>query len=366
MIYSKKSIEQLKQIIDIKEVLTSIGGISHSKLSDTGPEIRCPCPLHGGDNSTAFSWRKATGLWVCYTHGCGGDKARDVFEFVKLKLGISFIDAVRTLADMMSFKLEEGEVNEYSDYVRSKQAVQDFNTKKKYEIQDVKHLTYLPGFHESGWQVLSAYAKSRGYSDALIKKFNFYPQMDSFNILRMGIPVYDEAGKLVGINARLMDKVMHYPEFIEIDGVKHPIPKYRMTSFPKGSILYNLHEAKNHSLVSGIIIVEGQLDVARLYTYDVKNAVCTMGTSLTSQQAALLYKYSYHTTFLIEEGAPAIQGVLKSIKLLNIGMKISLAFLPSGDADSNPQELVMKTLSEARTLTLKEVDHIGKQGSLPW
>ena len=38
------------------------------------------CPIHGGDNPTAFSWVKNKGYWRCFTHKCERDGA-DIFDF---------------------------------------------------------------------------------------------------------------------------------------------------------------------------------------------------------------------------------------------------------------------------------------------
>ena len=138
----------------------------------------------------------------------------------------------------------------------------------------------------------------------------------------------------------------------------YPVPKYRMSSFPKGSVLYNLHQAKETAYKNGIIIVEGQLDVARLNTYGFTNAVCTLGTSLTAQQAALLYRHCFGVVFLIEEGEPALKGVVRSIKYLKVGMQVAIAKLPSGDADSNIKEIVTTTLNNKQILNPEDIEGI--------
>ena len=356
--YTRQSIDLIKQRADPKDVLSIIGGVSLNNILDTGDEVRSICPLHNGDNKTAFKWKRSTGYWTCYTHDCGKGTKHDLFDFVKLKLNISFIEAVELLARTFGVTLEQGNPEVVMDNTYIKNSLKEFQSIKKYEISNLKELTWLPGYHKEGFDLVLKYLQSRRYTPEDIKIFNFYPQLDNLNILRMGIPVYDEDGKLVGINARLMDTVITYPQTVEVDGKSHPVPKYRMTPFSKGSVLYNLNNARGTSLQNGIIVVEGQLDVARLRTYGINNTVCTMGTTLSAKQVALLYKYCFHTIFLVEEGEPAIQGVLKSIKQLNTMMKVSIAKLPSGDADSNPKEVVLDTLKSAKVLSVEELKEL--------
>lgn len=350
--YTRESLETLKKLVNPKDILSTFGGVPINRISENADEFRCPCPLHGGDNASAFRWKKSTGTWVCYTHSCGGEESKDVFSFLKLKAGLGFNDAAQKIAAMYGFKLENGvDLRTGEFFSDTTEVVREYYLKRKFEKSELRKLYKFPGYHEEGFETVFQYLNSRKYDYKEVKCFNFYPHLDNYNILRMGIPVYDENNALVGINSRLMDTIVEYPESIEIDGVNQKIPKYKMTKFPKSSILYNLNNAKKYSVTKGIIIVEGQLDVVRLYTYGFKNAVCTMGTSLSPQQVGLLYKHCFCVTFLVEEGKPAWDGVLKSIKQLNKGMKIRIAKLPSGDADSNTKEVVVDTLVNAEELS---------------
>ena len=357
--YSRASLDLLKQSVDPKEVLITIGGIPSSKISDDGDEIRCPCPLHGGDNKTSFSWKRSRGSWACFSHSCGEGHSHDLFGFVSAKLNLNFVNSAELLARQFGFQLEKGEgVVQKHENIYSSTSIKEHNRLEKYKVDNLEQMGWLPGYNKEGFDTLLEYITARGYNYEEVKSFNLYPSLDFLNILRMGIPVYDEDNRLVGVNARLMDKVLTYPKEVEKEGKLYPVPKYRMTKFQKGSILYNLNNARHSSIKEGLVIVEGQLDVIRLHTYGVHNAVCTMGTSFTSQQVSLAYQHCYHLKFLVEEGEAAWTGVLKSIRQLKGGMKVSIGILPSGDADSNSKEVVLNTLNSARELTSYEISLI--------
>lgn len=356
--YKREYIKQLKQIVDPIQLLIQIGQISPSHIRDLYEDIRCPCPIHGGNNPTAFSWKKSTGTWSCYTRGCGGDLiSHDVYGFIQTKLGCSFEESVVYLEKLLNInEVTKNQMLQKSE-VQSTEKVMKSLRLNQYDNKKVEILDYLPYFHRESFSQMVEYLLTRNYTYKDIELFNFYPAKDPYSLVRLGIPIYDEEKSLVGVSCRLMDTILEYPKTIKLDdGKEAPVPKYRMSRFNKGNILYNLNNAKEHGFNKGLVIVEGQFDVTRLHTYGIKNAVCCMGTTLTMNQIALLYKYCYHITFLIEEGEAAMKGVLQSIKRINPHLiKIAVTKLPSGDADSNRKEVVIETLNNLKELTTKDI-----------
>jgi len=356
--YSRDSLDFIKQTVDPKEVLISIGGISPSSISELGDEIRCPCPLHGGDNKTSFSWKRSTGSWTCFSHGCGKEQSHYLFGFVSQKLGINFTQAAEHLSRHFGIPLTEDGGFVKKDTLLTREYIKEQAHAEKYKVENLKSYNWLPGYYEEGFNDMLEYLASRGYNYDEVKGFDVYPQLDFLGTLRVGIPVYDEENRLVGVNGRLLDTIFDYPDKIEKEGKVYPVPKYRMSKFQKGSVVYNLNIAQQYSLKQGLVVVEGQLDVVRLNCYGIKNAICTMGTTLSPQQISLLYKHAYHLKFLVEEGDAAWKGVKSSIRQLKGGMKVSVAFLESGDADSNSKEVVLECLTNAKQLTTQELNNI--------
>ena len=69
-----KAIDYIKNSLDdsiIKELLLNSGARSVKKI---GREIRCSCPIHKGNNTTAFTWNLENNLWFCFTGDCGKRK----------------------------------------------------------------------------------------------------------------------------------------------------------------------------------------------------------------------------------------------------------------------------------------------------
>lgn len=353
MIYSRESIHSLKNLVNPSEILNTVGNIPYSCITDSGSEVRCPCPIHRGDQSTGFSWKKSDGIWSCFTKKCGEDSniIRDVYGFVMLKKGLSFSGAVKYVADMHGFSLQEGDINSLAYFYLLSDFKKQQSIKNRYRIERLEELKELPGYYndKKAFEYVNKYLFSRGYKDLrLLEDFNLYPCIDSLGSLRVGIPSYDEDGRLVGVNSRRLDGILSYR-----DGE----PKYRMISgYKKGSVLYNLNKAKHFSQQRGLIVVEGEFSAIRVVTYGIPNVVCTMGNIISSKQLPLIYKNTYHLIFLLEEGEAAIEGVHKSIaNLIPNSMRVSIAKLPSGDPDDNSKQTILQCLENKRTLSNQDI-----------
>ena len=97
------NLDLLLSKIELVELVEHAG----AKLHRSGYEVRCACPLHKGDNPTAFSIYKGDDghdRWHCHTKCAAGG---DAIEFVRRWRGLDFMGAVKYLADYASINLEE-------------------------------------------------------------------------------------------------------------------------------------------------------------------------------------------------------------------------------------------------------------------
>lgn len=282
------------------------------------------------------------------------------------KLNITFKEAVEMLATMFGFSLEKGSSEGYSEYLVAAQTRKDLVTLSNTKEEKLRVLNELPGYYEEGNEFVQQYLKLRRFTDSdLVSTFQFYPCLDNYGILRMGIPAFDEDGSLVGVNARRMDGVLQYPEQVTTaSGNIKKIAKYDMISnFKKGSVLFNLNVAKDFLDNFGLIVVEGELSAVRMYSYGFKNTVAIRGSSITAQQASLLYKNCFNVVFLVESGEAAENGVIASIAKIP-GMRISVAKLNNGDPDDNSKEQVKEALSNVKNYTNSDISKCLESGKL--
>ena len=126
---------------------------------------------------------------------------------------------------------------------------------------------------------------NKGYDDNLLVKSGISVKKDGkvFDIYRNRImfPLWDINGKTIGFSGRIYEgnDSSKYINTMETD------------IFKKGSLLYNYEFARESILKNDeIIIVEGFMDVIRLYSIGIYNVVASMGTAITNEQVSLIRK----------------------------------------------------------------------------
>jgi DNA primase len=101
--FDPQELEDLRKAADLPALLRSEG----VKLSASSGGFRSPCPLHGGDNPTAFSAfldAKNSWRWKCHSHDCGSG---DAISYLQKRHDLSFVDAVNELASFIGFQLSK-------------------------------------------------------------------------------------------------------------------------------------------------------------------------------------------------------------------------------------------------------------------
>jgi DNA primase len=87
-------LQELRIRADLPSMLRNEG----IRLSPASSGFRGPCPLHGGDNPTAFSlFRDASRVWKwkCHSHDCGSG---DAIEYLRKRYQMSFQEAIDELS----------------------------------------------------------------------------------------------------------------------------------------------------------------------------------------------------------------------------------------------------------------------------
>lgn len=92
-LYSDRTIDEIVSRVTIEDVL------DYFSISYNSSSKRCPCPIHGGDNPTAFDY--TDGVYICRTHGCKGN----VITLYKELAGVQFPQAMEGLAKIAGVSL---------------------------------------------------------------------------------------------------------------------------------------------------------------------------------------------------------------------------------------------------------------------
>ena len=264
-------------------------GVVHNDRGGGLLQACCPCKQHGGDgnNQTAFSWRVDLGKWVCWTHHCEETRGNDIFGLVSSVRGTNF--------------------RETCDWIT--QTLKNKNIDLDEEAPDPEALTQGIKLHvheplkEDNLQFLMPdpqYLLDRGFSLDVLRDYEvgLWSRVGTFMHDRVVFPIRDHEGHLVGYTGRTIHKEEYFTrrslEYKKWIHGRHynRWPKKGEREFFTGSILYNLHRAKNYlNLSKKLILVEGPLDGMKLQEAGIYNWVATLSTNMCNAHRSLLIQH---------------------------------------------------------------------------
>ena len=302
-------IEELKDMAcaSIEELLTSLD----VDYRQNGKMLCGPCPVHGGDNLSAWNLYpegdEVRGYWVCRTHHCEKKKNSNS----KLLYGSTIIGFVRGVLSNKkgkhtSYKNAIDYIVEFLGYKNLSEIKKpDSETieRRKY-ISSMKKLSLAPKQQTTGWtrekiretlEIPAEYYINRGYSAKVLDRYDvgLYNKRN-----RIVVPVYDDSYKYVaGFLGRSI--FTQCEKCKKWHSTKNKCPKtvYEIKecekwlngSFQSTNYLYNYWFASEHIRKSGVaILVEGAGDVWRLEENDIHIGLALFGTDLSDAQRILL------------------------------------------------------------------------------
>lgn len=331
---SKNSIENLKNIVDIADVVGS-----YIPLKKSGANFVCVCPFHN-DKHPSMSISPSKGIYHCFSCKAGGDAIKFVMEYEKL----GYVEAIEKLASIYNVALE---------YTSSKNEPKI--DKKILENLNLHYKTLLYKNHEA-----LNYLKSRSITDAIIEKWELGWAAGSQNTLnllqneniepkealeigaikqnesgyyasfinRITFPIYNHLGRLVGFGGRTIS-----------DNPAKYINSPQSQIFDKSKIFYGYDKAKSEIYRShSIVICEGYMDCIMLHAAGINNAVAVLGTALTQKHIPLIQRGDIKVTLSFDSDSAGINAAFKSARLLMEHQIDGKVVLISGGKD--PAELV--------------------------
>jgi len=301
-----------------------------------------------------------------------GGETLSLVDYVMRRDRVEFIQAVKTLADVIGLQLPKGEFNQesYQRYKDQATLLEDCNSYFIYCLEN-----------STGADEVRAYLSSRGYSDEDIKamELGYISDQDKlFKYLlskeysqelidevvklnkgigsthRLTIP-YRSGGSIKGFKFRaLVDNPVYRPGH-KIGGmiVEQPLPKYfNSTGLDRLGGFFNLSGIKGDK---DVVIVEGELDSLSATARGVENVVATGGSSIASDQVKDAIKRGAKSFTLCfdtepgkeEETAKRISSAIEVI--LGEGVnRVYIVTLPDlGGAKTDPDRLIKESGVEA-------------------
>lgn len=333
----------IQQLLDRTDIVALVE--RYVPLKKAGANYQARCPFHN-EKSPSFSVSPSKQFYHCF--GCGAHGT--AITFLMEHAGYSFIDAVKELAGQIGMQLP--------DDGKRVAPEEDNRREKLYERMEIaaRHYRQALKAHEPA----IAYLKQRGLTGETAAKFALGVANDDWQPLATAFADYQdallvEAGLVISNEGkrydRFRDRVM-FPirnergQVIAFGGriMQKGEPKYLNSPetplFHKGRELYGLFEhrrAIQHE--DRVLVVEGYMDVVMLDQHGVDNAVATLGTAITSDQAARLLRLANEVIFAFDgdnAGRKAAWRALEnSLPQVRDGKLLSFLFLPDGeDPDS--------------------------------
>jgi DNA primase len=330
----------IREILARTDIGTFIG--TYVQLRKRGNDLVGLCPFHG-EKTPSFHVHPDRGFFKCFGCGQGGD----VIKFVQQLENLSFPDAARLLARRAGIELEaedpaaarvRGEKERI--YAANALAAAYFQRMLVLAPEGEPARAYVArrglgaatieafklGFAPPGWDGLARELAANGVDPALAvtagllkagerNPYDFYRN-------RLMIPTYATTGEVVAFGGRALDDAQ---------------PKYLNTSttpvYAKGRSLYALNVARRAAAQrDALIVVEGYLDCIALHQAGFANAVASLGTSFTAEQAAELRKYAATVVLCFDSDAAGSSATEKSIGVLKgTGCNVFIVQLPPGE-----------------------------------
>jgi len=291
-------IEEISQRNDIVDIISE-----YVNLKKAGRNHKGLCPFHS-EKTPSFVVSEEKQLFHCF--GCGA--AGNVINFIMKIENLDFIDSLKLLAEKSNIDLSEYESSSYNnEKVNRKSKLYEINREAalffyknliRTENEGIKYLLnrglstdiikkFGLGYAINNWERLNRFLLTKGYDQELIyeaglvvkrkEKEGYYDRFRN----RVIFPIINTTKKIVGFGGRVLDNSV--PKYL--NSPESPI-------FNKSNTLYGLNLARNElGKEKKLVVVEGYTDVISLYQFGIKNAVATLGTSLTKNHAQLFKRY---------------------------------------------------------------------------
>ena len=317
------------------------------------------CPFHN-EKTASFSVVPADGFFYCFGCHAGGD----AFKFISLIEHITPFEAILRQAEQLGIEKperqrdprEEARLRELDDLRKVNALARDFFhnclTVTRYGaagkaylagrgITDEAIARYGIGFAPDAWSKLSDAFRRRGISEHIlvtaglaVKRERGEGVYDRFRN-RVIIPIADERGRVVAFGGRALGDVQ---------------PKYLNTAetpvFNKRKLLFGLDRAHRAIAQEGCaIVVEGYMDAIAAWEAGAANVVATLGTSFTSDHAALLLRRAPRIVFCYDSDAAGQEATLRALAAVRgRTAEVRVLLLPDG---KDPDEYVRTHGAEA-------------------
>ena len=376
-------IEEIRARVDIVELIGA-----RMTLKKAGGTFKGCCPFHN-EKTPSFNVNPVKQFYHCF--GCG--EHGDIFTFLMKQDGLSFMDAVRTLADRVGVVItQEVDYNALNRnllyaihaelaafYQRCLKQTKEAEIARNYlsrrklsdEVVALFGIGYAP---EHPRDVILQWAKKYNYTpEQLVAAGILTPPnrpdrpddyYDRFRG-RLMFPICDRQGRVVAFSARLLKDRKNTGKYVNSP---------ETDIFTKSRVLYALDKAAAKIVKHPrreAIICEGQIDVIRCHSAGFETAVASQGTAFTKEHVSLLKKHADSVVLVFDGDSAGRKAALRTGALfLEEEVPVRVAVLPTGDdpdsiiRDKGP-DVFRELLENAQSITTFQVESLQQLETLP-
>lgn len=341
MAFPETFLQELKSRCELSDVAAP-----YVDLKRSGRTLAGLCPFHG-EKTPSFHVYPEDNHFYCFGCGAGGD----VISFIMRIENLDYVEAVRLLAQRAGLDMPQDGYDDSLSKLRRRifeanREAARFFYRSLYRPVGREGLGYLHsrmlsdrtirhfglGFADDEWSSLTAHLKGLGFSENELLAANLSVRRANGNGIhdrfmnRVIFPIIDLRGNVIAFGGRIMTDQK---------------PKYLNTSdtpvFKKSANLFSLNNAKNSGSRT-LLLCEGYMDVIAVSQAGFANAVATLGTALTGEQAMLMKRYADEVIICYDADGAGQKATARAIPILrNAGLTVRVLTVPEG---KDPDEFI--------------------------
>ncbi len=336
----------LQEVRDKSDIVSVVS--DYVALRKQGQRLVGLCPFHN-EKTPSFSVTPDKNLFYCFGCGAGGD----VFHFVMQRENMSFPETVALLAERAGVELKTSATTPDEHLKRDIRSVLSMACRfyeallaapdgklarsylEKRGIDATTADAFRLGYAPDAWERTLRALRKKGYDDELLHKAGLVSRSergkyyDAFRH-RLMFPIADSRGQVIGFGGRTLTG--EEPKYIN---------SREGPQFAKGRTWYGMHLARDAIRRQGVaVVMEGYMDVIAAHQFGITNAVASLGTALTSEQARALHVLAPELVIAYDADASGQKAALKGMGIFKrLGGQVRVLVMPEG---YDPDDFIRK------------------------
>ncbi len=369
-------VEKLKYNVNIVDIIAD-----YVPLKKAGNNYKGLCPFHQ-EKTPSFNVNLDKQLYYCFGCGAGGD----VISFLMDLENTTFRETLKILADHSGMVIPANNNPYHQKQREERERIFQLNklSAKFYHYLLInsnvgkKAANYVEergfskeyfrkfklGYAPNKWQSLVHFLNKRGFNDDELIKAGLVSRgkndqcYDRFRN-RVIFPIFNIRSEVIAFGGRILDDQESGPKYLNSPDT---------LVYKKGENLYGLNWARDEiRKTSNAVIMEGYTDVLTAHKSGIKNAIASLGTAFTNQQARLLKRYASNIYISYDADAAGARATLRGLDILdNEGLNVRVIQLPD---QQDPDEFINrrgksgfeKLVKEAVNLTEFKINQLAKE-----